>query len=79
VKRRLLPILLDSPGWDPVLSGETVEVSVPFKNIDLVKAATYDGVAAGLCVNANIHSPLLCVVNIFDIASGDLSLPGQVE
>lgn len=74
-----LPILLDSPGWDPVMSGETVEVSVPFKNIDAVKAATYDGVTAGLRVNANIHSPLLCVVNVFDIASGDLSLPGKVE
>lgn len=36
----------------------------------------YDGVAAGLKVNANVYSPLLCVTNVYDIASGDLSLPG---
>jgi len=39
----------------------------------------FDGVTAGLRVNADLHSPLLCVTNVYDVASGDLSLPGKVE
>ena len=72
-----LPILIDSPGWDPALTGETVEVTVPFDDIGVVNAATFDGVTAGLRVNASVHAPLLCVADVFKVASGDLSLPGK--
>lgn len=71
------PILLDSPGWNPVLNAETVEVKVPFEDIGVVANATFDGVTAGLRVNASVHAPLLCVVDVFKVASGDLSLPGS--
>jgi hypothetical protein len=74
-----LPLLIDSPGWQPVLSAETVEVRVPFADIGAVKGAGFDGVTAGLRVNANVHAPLLCVTDVFDVASGDLSLPGRVN
>jgi hypothetical protein len=74
-----LPLLIDSPGWQPILSAETVEVRVPFADIGAVKAASYDGVTAGLRVNADVHAPLLCVTDVFDVASGDLSLPGKVN
>ncbi len=74
-----LPILIDSPGWDPVFEGDTVEVRVPFTEIGAVQEANYDGVTSGLRVNANVHAPLLCIENVFDVASGDLSLPGKVE
>lgn len=74
-----LPLLLDSPGWDPVFHDEIVEVPVPFNDITVVENANYDGVTSGLRVNANVHAPLLCVVDVFDVASGDLSLPGQVN
>jgi hypothetical protein len=30
-------------------------------------------------VNASVHDPLLCVVDVFDVASGNLSLPGRVQ
>lgn len=73
------PILLDSPGWDPTFVGDTVEVRVPFDDIAVVESAAYDGVTAGLRVNESIHAPLLCVVDVFDVASGDLSLPGRVN
>ncbi|MGD1887956.1 MAG: hypothetical protein ACFB01_12710 [Cohaesibacteraceae bacterium] len=73
------PILLDSPGWDPTFVGDTVEVRVPFDDIAVVEEATYDGVTAGLRVNESIHSPLLCVIDLFDVASGDLSLTGRVN
>jgi hypothetical protein len=35
-------------------------------------------VTAGLRVNANVHAPLICVADVFDVASGDLSLPGKI-
>ncbi|MBN8606869.1 MAG: hypothetical protein J0L81_08120 [Caulobacterales bacterium] len=73
------PILLDSPGWQPLLDRDTVEVRVPFANIALVEQAGFDGVTAGLRVNASAHAPLLCVANVFDVASGDLSLPGRTN
>ncbi len=73
-----LPILLDSPGWDPVFNGNTLEVRVPFDNIGAINTAGFDGVTAALRVNASVHSPLLCVANVFKTASGDLSLPGKV-
>jgi hypothetical protein len=74
-----LPILLDSPGWDPVFNQDTVEVKVAFDNIGLVENTNYDGVTAGLRVNQSVHSPLLCVVDVMDVAAGDLSLPGKVN
>lgn len=74
-----LPILIDSPGWSPVIAGGAIEVRVPFANIGAVTAATFDGVTAGLRVNESVHAPLLCVTDVFDVASGDLSLPGKVN
>ena len=38
-----------------------------------------DGVTAALRVNASVHNPLLCVVDVFKVASGDLSLPAAVN
>ncbi len=74
-----LPILLDSPGWDPVFNKDTVEVRVAFEDIGVVAKAGFDGVTAGLRVNQSVHAPLLCVVDVNDVASGNLSLPGQVN
>ncbi|MGB4117247.1 MAG: hypothetical protein WBK51_11945 [Polaromonas sp.] len=74
-----LPLLIDSPGWSPSFKGDVVEVRVPFDDIGVVNAASFDGVTAALRVNASMHSPLLCVVNVFKVASNDLSLPGKVN
>ncbi|MEZ5544279.1 MAG: hypothetical protein R3F10_03655 [Lysobacteraceae bacterium] len=73
-----LPILIDSPGWTPAFDKETVEVRVPFDDIGVVTASTFDGVTAALRVNASVHNPLLCVADVYKVASGDLSLPGKV-
>ena len=74
-----LPILLDSPGYTPVFDGPEITVNVAFgQNVD-VSGINYDGVTAALRVNANIHAPLFCVTDVFDVASGDLSLPGQIN
>lgn len=74
-----LPLLLDSPGWQPSITASEVEVRVPFDDIAAINAASFDGVTAGLRVNASAHAPLLCVANVFKIASGNLSLPGKVN
>ncbi|MCE8546818.1 hypothetical protein KBY25_13390 [Ruegeria pomeroyi] len=74
-----LPIYIDSPGYTPRFDGPEITLTVPFADADAVAGAAYDGVTAALRVNANIHAPLLCVTDVFDIASGDLSLPGRIE
>ena len=48
---------------------------VPLAAIGFPETFNYDGVTAGLKVNADLHDPLLCVSSVWDVASGDLSLP----
>lgn len=73
-----VPLLIDSPDYPTSFKGETVDVAIPLSLIGGIKNASYDGVTAGLKVNGNLHAPLLCVSNVFKVASGDLSLPGKV-
>ena len=74
-----LPLLIDSPGWSPAFTRDSVNVRVPFDNVSALQALKFDGVTAALRVNASLHAPLLCVAKVFKVASGDLSLPGQVD
>lgn len=74
-----LPILIDSPGWHPSFTETSVEVRVPFEKSVKLDGVSFDGVTSALRVNANAHVPLLCVSAVFDVASGNLSLPGRIE
>ncbi len=74
-----LPIFIDSPGYSPVFDGAEISLTVPFAADLGLEGTAYDGVTAALKVNANIHAPLLCVTDVFDVASGDLSLPGKID
>ncbi len=71
------PILLDSPGFTPVFDGP--EITINAAVLGGAEGASFDGVTSALRVNESVHAPLLCVTDVFDIASGDLSLPGRVE
>ena len=74
-----MPLFIDSPGWHPNFTDTSIEIRVPFeKSADLTGKA-FDGVTSALRVNANAHVPLLCVNAVFDVASGDLSLPGRID
>ncbi|MCR4522237.1 MULTISPECIES: hypothetical protein [Bosea] len=73
-----VPLLIDSPDYPTSFKGDTVDVSIPVSLIGGIKGASFDGVTAGLKVNGNLHAPLLCVSNVFKVASGNLSLPGKV-
>lgn len=74
-----LPLLIDSPGWHPSFTTTSVEVRVPFDKSAALSGVSFDGVTAALRVNANAHVPLLCVSAVFDVASGNLSLPGRID
>lgn len=74
-----LPIFIDSPGYTPQFDGPEVLINVPFVAPETLTGVGYDGVTSALRINANIHAPLLCVTDIFDVASGDLSLPGKIN
>ena len=52
---------------------------MPFRNAKELTGVAFDGVTSGLRVNESAHAPLLCIVGVFDVASGDLSLPGKVQ
>jgi len=71
------PILIDSPGYKPRFASNTVRVTVPFESAEVAASVQFDGVTSALKVNGNLHAPLLCVSDVFKIASGDLSLPGK--
>ena len=74
-----LPLLIDSPDYELEIGGSEVVVIVPQAAVGNAEAFNFDGVTAGLRVNANLHNPFLCVTGVSDIASGDLSLPGSVS
>lgn len=74
-----VPLLIDSPGYAPQFAHKQVSVRVPFDNLDVLTDAAFDGVTAGLRINASAHSPLLCVDKVFDVGSGDLSFPGKAR
>ncbi len=71
------PILIDSPGYRPNFKANTVKVTVPFDSADVASSVAFDGVTSALKVNGNLHTPLLCVSDVFKVGSGDLSLPGK--
>ncbi|WFE91406.1 hypothetical protein K1718_08620 [Roseibium porphyridii] len=73
-----LPLYIDSPGFSPVLDEQEITINVSFSDASVVDGLKYDGVTSALRVNQSIHAPLLCVVDVFDVASGDLSLPGEL-
>ena len=73
-----VPLLIDSPEYPTTFKGDTVDVEIPLLLIGGLAGASYDGVTAGLKVNGNLHAPLLCVDNVFKVASGNLSLPGKL-
>ncbi|AZD54591.1 hypothetical protein ACLBNB_14695 [Pseudomonas chlororaphis subsp. aurantiaca] len=70
-----VPLYIDSPGYGLNVSKDTVDIEVPLAAIGFPETFNYDGVTAGLTVNADLHDPLLCVSSVWDVASGDLSLP----
>ena len=74
-----LPLMLDSPGYEPDIGDDDVDVRVPADDVPDFSGAAFDGVTSALRINPDVRAPLLCVSYVFDVASGDLSLPGTVD
>lgn len=70
------PIYIDSPGYALSVEKNAAQIRVPLAAVGFPETFNYDGVTAALKVNADLHNPLLCVSSVYDIASGNLSLPG---
>ncbi|UUT22920.1 hypothetical protein [Pseudomonas sp. T8] len=69
------PIFIDSPGYALNVKKNAAQIRVPLAAVGFPESFNYDGVTAALQVNADLHNPLLCVSSVWDVASGDLSLP----
>lgn len=72
-----LPLLIDSPPYTLTLNDRELDVHVPAASLAANGAFRFDGVTAELRVNDKTQAPLLCVTHVHDVASGNLSLPGQ--
>lgn len=71
-----LPLALDSPTANPALDGKKVQITLPVTGAADV---AFDAVTAELQVHPEGKTPLLCVMGVRDVASGDLSLPGRIQ
>ncbi|MEM9555669.1 MAG: hypothetical protein AAGC60_15545 [Acidobacteriota bacterium] len=74
-----MPMLMDSPGFSVVLRGATLRVLVPVARAggaDFPFAGfRFDAVTAYMEVGPGPERPMLGVYQVYDVLSGDLSLP----
>ncbi|MBO6516969.1 MAG: T9SS type A sorting domain-containing protein [Bacteroidia bacterium] len=74
-----MPMYMDSPGFDVVWTGNNISCTVPLSRINNQEDFNYDGVTAYMQVNTSDPSkPMLGVYEVFDVASGNLSLPYSI-
>jgi hypothetical protein len=75
-----MPMYMDSPGLSVVLGDRTVRVLVPAWRLRNQLDFKFDAVTAYLEVNTSDEDrPMLGVYEVYAIASGDLSLPYDLE
>lgn len=74
-----MPMYLDSPGLSVVTDGSRLRVLVPAQRVRGQTEFGFDAVAAYLQVNtSDAARPMLGVYAVYDVLSGDLSLPYSV-
>lgn len=73
-----MPMYLDSPGFHAFASGKRLRVLVPSSRIDGSSDFHFDGVTARMQVDASEPMATLRVQEVFEVLSGDLSLPYAV-
>ena len=71
-----MPMYLDSPGFSVILRDNTLRILVPLDRVGGRKDFQFDAVTAYMEVNQSDPSrPLLGVYKVYEVLSGDLSLP----
>lgn len=74
-----MPMLMDSPGYSVVLRGDSLKVLVPASRLYVEPQFRYDAVTAYMEVGPGADRPLLGVYQVYDVLSGDLTLPFEVR
>lgn len=75
-----MPMYLDSPGFNVVLKDEAIRIVVPLERVDRRTDFRFDAVTVYMEVNtSDPDRPLLGVYEVYQVLSGDLSLPYQVR
>ena len=75
-----MPMYMDSPGFPVTWDEQTISVVIPDYRINNQTDFKFDAVACYMQVNTEKGNlPMLGVYQVYSIASGDLSLPYQVE
>ena len=74
-----MPMLMDSPGYSVVLHGGSLRVLVPVSRVYGQRQFKFDAVTAYMEVGLGEDRPLLGVYRVYDVLSGDLSLPFEVR
>lgn len=75
-----MPMYMDSPGYAVTTQKNTIKVVVPDYRINNKRNFNYDGVTAFMKVNTSKDTlPMLGVYEVYNVASGDLSLPYKVK
>ena len=75
-----MPMFMDSPGFPVLTRQQRIQVIVPSYRIHHKTQFSFDGVTAYMQVNtSNPDLPMLGVYAVYSIASGDLSLPYEVN
>lgn len=75
-----MPMYMDSPGFQVVTKGHEIHVVIPTAFIRHNTSFRFDAVAARMQVNTSDSDlPMLGVYELFEVLSGDLSLPYQVQ
>lgn len=75
-----MPIYLDSPGFSVVAKGDKIRVIIPAFRMNWKTDFNFDAVTAYMQVNTSKPDlPMLGVYSVYSVASGDLSLPYQVN
>lgn len=75
-----MPMYMDSPGYQVINSGNQIKVVFPKTAVNNKANFSFDGVTALMRVNTSDTSlPMLGVYEVYDVASGDLTLPYTVN
>jgi hypothetical protein len=75
-----MPMYLDSPGFSVVRNGNTLTIPVPADRVSGHTDFRVDAVTAYMEVNtSDDERPMLGVYEVYEVLSGDLSLPVAVE
>ena len=75
-----MPIYIDSPGYQVNLRRHRLQVLVPAYRLSHQTNFSFDAVTAYLQVNtSDINRPMLGVYKVYEVLSGDLSLPYKVR